>query len=189
MNFRRIAFALATVLFAPTIALADCKTAEEMLDFPKSALNGVEPCDRLGTIFLRYNEISSRARFSIGTLAQADYIYYVLFKSSVLSEPSVMGKGGILMSALAVLPENDTVRSAAYKFAILREYARLSPDEAATLSNHVNALAFALKSSFENSGFENVAALDCFVDADIPNLSVETVLGSKFFEDCVTQHH
>lgn len=187
MLFKQLVFALSTIIFVPSMAIADCKAAEELVDFPRSELVGIEPCDRLGTIFLRYNEISTRANFLIGTSAQEENVYFVLFKSAAQRELSIVERGGVLLSALAVLPEDDRVRSEAYKFAILREYGLLAESSTNQSGVYVSAFAFALRSSLSKSGFDSVAELDCFIAADIPSLSVESIMASRFFEDCLDE--
>ncbi len=165
-----------------------CWTPNDFLNAPEQELARAVPCDLIGAAFLsgQGKHILYGERLPHDGRFQYYYVVRVfLQKNGIQNNYLDVNDTANLLAALSMLPDlegPDMRRAAYYRGFILRQYLNVHGQELGEEGGMLNDLSSFLVG---DGTFDRFSELDCFVRSDIPTVTIEAVLDSLRYQECV----
>ena len=165
-----------------------CESTENFLNLPKQELANAAPCDLLGAAFLSGQglQVSYMERLPRDERFQYYYVIRVfLAKNGLRTDGLDMQDTANLLATLSMLPDlqgPDTRRAAYYRGFVLRQYLNVHGRGLGEQAGMLNDLS----QFFVGDGtFARFSELGCFIKSDIPTATIDAVLESLRYRECL----
>ncbi|UWQ98489.1 hypothetical protein K3729_13675 [Rhodobacteraceae bacterium S2214] len=178
-------------LAAPSIARAECMDAQEMLDFTPAELGEAQPCNWVSEFFLRFNDISRSSVTRLDGFVDDGDEYYVDLRAilspisdSEFERRGPLTRGSVFLTTLAATSGIEQAKRESYQAFLLIEYFKENHE---SINASEISLADEIERSLAESGLPSIRHMQCLVQSDVPYVSAEEILASRFYKNCIDE--